>query len=142
MNKFIHLLPILILLLTGCSSHTHVGDGTGTPSPDRRFRLAVGIDGAPRHAYVDKTKKTVWIWIGNGSATNFNPLFKQSYTLTGSDIAWETHWSSANAVSVELYDWGGGVSNYNNMNHMTKSNHIALLSFVLDKSTGKFMEGK
>jgi len=28
------------------------------------------------------------------------------------------------------------------MNHMTSSNHIALLSFVLDKTTGKFVEKK
>jgi len=38
------------------------------------------------------------------------------------------------AVSVEIYDWGDGVSNYNNMNHLTASNHIALLSFMLTRT--------
>jgi hypothetical protein len=60
--------------------------------------------------------------------------------MTGSDIEWQTHWSSADAVSVEIYDWGDGVSNYNNMKHLATSNYIALLSFALDKSTGKFVE--
>jgi hypothetical protein len=133
---------MLTLCLAGCFSHTHVGDGLGTPSPDGKFRLAVGVDGASRHAYVDKTKKKVWIWIGSSSGTNSTLLFEHAYVLTGSDVAWETRWSGPEAVSVEIYDWGDGVSNYNNMNHLTASNHIALLSFMLDKNTGKFTEKK
>jgi hypothetical protein len=135
------LLAAAMLCFAGCT-HTHVGDGEGTLSPDGRFRLAVGIDGASRHAYVDKTKKTVSILIGSGSGTNWVCLYQHDYVLTGSDMTWETHWSSPEAVSVALYDWGDGVSNYNNMNHMTSSNHIALISFVRDKSTGKFIERK
>jgi hypothetical protein len=114
----------------------------GTPSPDDRFLLAVGVDGASGHAYVDRTKKTVSVSIGRGSGLDWDPVFQRDYVLTGSDMAWETRWSSPEAVSVEFYDWGDGVSNYNNMNHMTSSNHIALLSFVLDKTTGKFIEKK
>src|SRR5438132_695566 len=115
MNNFTH--PVLVLALAsclvGCSSHTHVGDGMGTASPDCLFTLAVGVDGAPRHAYVDKTKKTIGIWIGGSSTTNSTSLFERSYVLTGSDIAWETRWSSSESVSVKFYDWGDGVSNYN-----------------------------
>ena len=133
------LIATLALGFTGCSA-TEVGDGLGTPSPDGRLRLAVLIDGAYGHAYIDKTRKKIWIQIGTGSAANYTPLFDHTYVLTGSDIEWKTHWSSTEAVSVELYDWGDGVSNYNNMEHMTASNHIALLSFILDKSTGKFIE--
>ena len=62
--------------------------------------------------------------------------------MTGSDVEWETRWSSPETVSVELYDWGDGVSNYNNMNHLPSSNHIALLAFILDKNSGKFTEKK
>src|SRR5438128_1758099 len=128
MRKFTYapLLGLTILYLTGCS-YTHVGDGLGTPSPDGTFRLAVGIDGASRHAYVDKTKKKVWIRIESGSGTNSASLFQHGYVITGSDVTWKTSWSGPEAVSVELYDWGDGVSNYNNMNHMITSNHIALL---------------
>ena len=89
---------------------------------------------------MEKTKKTIWISIERGTPTNSIALFQHSYTLTGSDIEWETHWTAPEAVSVELYDWGDGVSNYHNMKHMAASNHIVLLSFVLDKSTGKFSE--
>jgi len=133
------LLATAMLCLAGCM-RTHVGDGEGTTSPDGKFPLAVGVDGAAGRAYVDKTKKSAWIWIGSGNSTNSVSLFQREYVLTGSDMTWETRWSSPDTVSVEFYDWGDGVSNYNNMNHMTASNHIARLSFVFDKTTGKFIE--
>ena len=114
----------------------------GTPSPDDKLRLAVGIDDASGHADVDRTKKIVSVSIGRGDGLDWDPVFQRDYVLTGSDVAWETRWSSPEAVSVEFYDWGDGVSNHNNANHMTSSNHIALLSFVLDKTTGKFIEKK
>jgi len=141
MSKFIHLLfaAALFLVLTGCS-HTHVSDGSGTSSPDGKFRLAVECDGANGRAYTDKTRKKIGIWIGSGSDETRTTLFENSYTVTGSDISWETHWSSVDAVSVEIYDWGDGVSNYNNMLHLAASNHIALPLFGLDKGTGKFVQ--
>jgi hypothetical protein len=126
-----------IYALTGCS-HTHVTDGSGTSSPDGKFRLAVACDGASGRAYTDRTKKRIRIRIGNDE-TPAN-LLEHSYTVTGSDITWETHWSSVDTVSVEIYDWGDGISNYNNMKHLTASNHIAQFSFAWDKTTGKFVE--
>lgn len=140
MSKFIHLLfaAALVLVLTGCS-HTHVSDGSGTSSPAGKFRLAVACDGANGRAYTDNTRKKIRIWIGSGSDETPTTLFEHSYTVTGSDVTWETHWSSANTVSVEIYDWGDGISNYNNMKHLAASNHIALLSFALDES-GKFAQ--
>jgi hypothetical protein len=135
----IMLVLVLALGFIGCSA-TENSDRLGTSSPDGRFRLAALIDSAYGHAYDDKTRKKIWIQIGSGGASNYVPLFDHTYVLTGSDIEWQTRWSSAEAVSVEFYDWGDGVNNYNNMKHMTASNHIALLSFVFDKSTGKFIE--
>jgi len=127
------------LCFTGCS-YTYIAGGLGMTSPDDRFRVSIESDGAYGHAYVDKTKKKIWISIGSGSGTNYTLLFKHRYIVTGSDIEWQTHWSSTDAVSVEIYDWGDGISNYNNMKHQPASNHIALLSFALDRSTRKFVE--
>lgn len=140
-SKYIHSLfaVALISLQTSCS-HTQVGDGLGTPSQDGKFRLAVACDGANGRAYTDKTAKKIWIWIDVGNHENPMNLFKHSYTVTGSDITWETLWSSNDTVSVEIYDWGDGVSNYNNMLHLAKSNHIAGFVFALDKDTGKFVQ--
>jgi len=114
----------------------------GAPSPNKRFSLAISSHGASRKAYVDKTKKNIWITIYNRESTNAMALFQQRYILIGSDIDWRVKWLSDEAVSVAFYDWGDGVSNYNNMKHLTASNHIASFSFTLDGTTGKFVEKK
>jgi hypothetical protein len=129
----------MALLLAGCS-HTHVSDGSGTSSPGGRFYLAVACNGASGRAYIDNTRKKIRIGIFNGNADAPGLLFEHTYTMTGSDITWKTYWSSVDTVSVEIYDWGNGVSNYNNMLHLAVSNHIALLVFALDKTSGKFVE--
>lgn len=78
--------------------------------------------------------------IKSGNPTNATTLLEKSFSMVGSDIEWQTRWSSAEAVSVTFYDWGDGIGNYNNMNHMTSSNHLKAFSFALDKNTGKFVE--
>jgi len=129
---------LLAAFLCGCS-FTYIGHN-GVVSPDGRFRVSTECDGAYGHAYIDKSKKKFWVWIGSGSGTNYTPLFQHRYTITGSDVEWQAHWSSDETVFIETYDWGDGISNYKNMEHMAASNHIALFSFALDKSTGKFVE--
>jgi hypothetical protein len=134
--------PFLVLLATyicGCG-YTYFSGGLGRTSPDGKFRVSIACDGAYGHAYIDKSEKKFWVSIDSGSATNHTPLFQHRYLFTGSDIQWQTHWSSDEAVSIELYDWGDGVSNFNNMKDLAASNHIALISFALDKGTGKFVE--
>ena len=128
----------LVSVLTGCS-HAHISDGSGVSSPDSKFRLAVACDGANGRAYTDKTRKKIRIGILGGNDESPAILLEHSYTVTGSDIPWETHWSSNDSVSVEIYDWGDGVGNYNNMLHLAASNHVALFVFALDTNTGKFV---
>lgn len=130
---------LLVVTLCGCM-HTVVG-GHGE-SPDARYRLWISSHGASGKAYVDKSKKKIWVSVTSRESTNSATLFQHRYILTGSDIAWNIRWLSDEAVSVEFYDWGDGVSNYNNMKHLATSNHIASLSFALDRTTGKFIEKK
>jgi len=133
--------PFCILMAVsfcGCS-YTEIGQDS-RKSPDGRFGVSTECDGAYGHAYIDNTKKKFWVWIGSGSGTNYTQLFKHHYIINGSDVDWQTRWSSDEAVSIEIYDWGDGVGNYDNMKHLAASNHIASLSFTLDKSTGKFVE--
>jgi len=130
---------LMLVALCGCM-HTVVGGGRD--SPGKRYGLSVGIHGASGKAYVDRSKKKIWITMETREGTNSAILFQQSYRLTGSDISWNVFWRSDEAVSVVLYDWGDGVSNYNNMHHLPASNHIASLSFARDRTTGKFVEEK
>ena len=101
MRFYTSLFILVAALLCGCS-YTYNSGGLGRTSPDGRFELGFECDGAYGHAYDDKTKKKIWVWIGSGSGTNYTLLFRHFYVVTGSDIEWQTHWSSSEAVSVEI----------------------------------------
>lgn len=58
---------LLLLALCGCM-HTVIG--RGDHSPHNCYRLWVTSHGAPAKAYVDKSKKKIWISIEGGDATN------------------------------------------------------------------------
>src|SRR5258708_6706211 len=139
MKTYLFFIGFMLTSLCGC---THTVVGGGGDSPDKRYSLWVNSHGALGKAYVDKSKKELWVSIESRSGTSSAVLFEQRYVLTGSDIQWDTRWSSDETVSVVFYDWGDGVSNYNNMKHLPTSNYIASLSFALDRSSGKFVEKK
>lgn len=132
-------LCVLVLGLCGCM-HTVISGGS--KSPGDRYCLGVTSHGASAKAYVDNTKKRIWITISNQNTTNSSTLFQQRFVLTGSDIDWDTHWASDEAVSIDFFDWGEGVSNYRNNKHLAASNYIASFSFALDRATGKFTQKK
>jgi hypothetical protein len=139
MKTFLPCIGLLVVALCGCM-HTVVGGGSDSPS--KHYHLWVSSHGASARAYVDKSKKKIWVGIETRDEGNSATLFEQRYVLTGSDIDWSTRWLSDEAVTVDFYDWGDGVSNYNNMKHLAASNHIASFSFALDRTTGKFIQKK
>ena len=137
MKSYVGCISLLLVGFCGCMHTVVFGGGE---SPGKRYCLSVASHGASAKAYVDNSKKRIWITIDSQDATNSATLFKQRFVLSGSDIDWNTRWSSDEAVSVDFYDWGYGVSNYKNNKHLSASNHIASFSFALDRTTGKFIE--
>jgi len=129
---------ILCGLLAGCMSHTVVGNGNGdgAASPDGHYRLGIQIHGANGKAYTAQTKKVVYIWILPVATNNPAPVFRTNYTLAAAGLKWDIRWLSTNRVSVELMDFGPGVSSYEK--HVTVTNHIAHLTFA--ERHGAFVE--
>ena len=144
MQKSIHLFlaASLGVLLSGCFMHTVIGDGMGKPSPDGRFTLAISSHGAPRKAYVDLTKKRIYVWVMTNVREKPETLFSGEYVFNGADLGWSTCWQSSQEVTVDFYDFGDKVSQYDAGKAGTASNHVATLSFVLDAATGKWSEKK
>ena len=140
MTGFRHfsLFALLLFCVAGCS-RTYVGDGEGTASPDGQLRLSVTSHGAYRHAYIDKTKKEVWISVWR--ARDQQPVFQQSYRIVGSDVSWGTRWSSSSNVLVEFFDYGDGVSSYDVPTN-TPTRQIRTIRFRVDGQTGKVSEDK
>lgn len=139
MHRTLHpvLLATMALVLSGCFMHTVIGDGMGTPSPDGRFTLAVSSHGAPRKAYVDLTKKRVYIWIMTKGGEKPEALFRGEYVCRGADLSWNTRWENPQKVTVDLFDYGDRILASDATKAGTPSNQILSLSFAMD-STGKW----
>ena len=135
-------LAAVAIFAAGCT-RTYVGTGGGgVPSPDGGYRLTVRAHGAYGRSYIDRTKKgvRVGIWRGSGQNSTEIKLYSQTHTFVGSDLSWDVQWSSGEEVIVHLYDYGVGVSSYDAGKSGKASNHIATLTFQLDKQSGRFRE--
>ena len=76
------------------------------------------------------------------SKTNWEekPLFTKEYYFKSSDVQLETSWDKEDNLSVVVYDYGPGVYWENARKAGSPSNHIAAVSLILDKHTGKYHE--
>lgn len=135
-SRLIWLLAPLAICI-GCS-RTYVGDG-GTSSPDGQLLLFVTSHGAYGHSYVDKTKKEVWISLSRSNRDT--PIFEQSYRMVGSDVSWDTRWTSASNVVVQFFDYGDGVTKYDAPPSRPK-HQIRTIRFHVDGQAGKVSEEK
>jgi hypothetical protein len=143
MRKRVHLILFLAagVVLSGCFMHTVIGDGLGTASPDGSLTFAVSSRGASRKAYVDTTRKRVSVWVMTNVEEKPETLFSGEYIFTGADLEWSTRWHGSQEVSVEFYDFGNRVSEYDAKKAGAASNHVATLVFVID-TAGKWKEKK
>jgi hypothetical protein len=146
MKPFGHLILTIgfAVVLSGCFMHTVVGNGNGVRSPDSRFALCHQIHGASRKAYVDLTKKRVFIWIVTPPDVLLKreTVFSGKYVFQGADLCTRVEWRDSQHVIVDFYDFGDKVSSYDARKAGTPSNHVARVAFVLDAKTGKFVEKK
>jgi hypothetical protein len=136
-SRLIWLLALMAICV-GCS-RTYIGDGGGTPSPDGQLRLSVTSHGAYGRSYVDNTKKEVWISLWRADANT--PIFQRSYRVVGSDVSWDTRWTSASNVVVQFFDYGDGVTSYDAPPSRPK-HQIRTIRFHVDGHTGKVSQEK
>jgi hypothetical protein len=131
----------VVALASGGCMRTYISTGApGIQSADGRTRLCLTSHGAWCHAYIDKSRKLVDVWIGPVSTNDV--MFSHRYKFVGSDLDWHIHWSSPEAVTVDLFDYGEGVLASAGRKTGAPSNHIATLEFQMDKQSGKFVERK
>jgi hypothetical protein len=136
------LVPLVCLaLLQGCSRTV---TGGYDDSPDGKFRLWVRTFGAYRHAFVDRTRKTIRVRlvevIGDKNNWNEKLVFEKKYHFTCADVGLETSWDTNNNLTAVVYDWPDGLVESDAEKQGIASNYIATLRFKFDKNTGKFTE--
>jgi hypothetical protein len=127
------------LLITGCT-RTYVG--RSTPSPDGTSYVSIVGHGAYSRAYVDHTKKLLDVQIKRSTGTNETVLFSHRYKFVAADMSWDARWTSPKMLTLEVYDFGPGISVYDAEKTGAPSNHIATLVFTADKKANKFVEEK
>jgi|ERR1043166_385042 alkylated DNA repair dioxygenase AlkB len=134
---------VLTVLLSGCT-HTVVGNGNGVLSPDGRFRLRVETHGASGKAYVDMSKKRVFVLIWTKPEYWKDPerVFYEKDVFRGADMRANVQWEGSQNVLVRFYDFGDRVSVHDTEKANAASNQVATLPFFLDTKTGKFKEKK
>src|SRR3954463_3172056 len=126
------LIAVLAVALSGCFTHTVIGNGMGKASPDGHLTMAISCHGASRKAYMDTTKKHVYVWIMTNNLEKPESLFNGHYVFTGACLDWSILWQGASEVTVDFHDFGDRVSDVDAKKAGIPSNHIATLSFVLD----------
>ena len=129
--------------------HTVVG-GLRVPSPDNKHVLGSEAHGAAGKAFTALTKKRVYVWIATRAGYNewqmttsrSATLLDKSYDFVAGDLGVDVQWHGPDEVSVDLYDYGDGVSIYDGREAGTPSNHVATLTFSFERQTGKWVERK
>jgi hypothetical protein len=128
----------LTLLATFCGCG-RIAVGGFEDSPDKKYRVGVGILGSYNHAFADYTRKTVdvSIYAGGGFKTN---LLQRSYRVKGSDVGCDATWDGNDNVTVIIYDYGVGVSFHGLKKNEPRKRIIRRVVYRLDSKTGIFNE--
>src|ERR1017187_7449854 len=136
MRALITFIGLLLVTMCGCM-HTVIG-GWSQESPDRHYELSVTSHGAAGKAYIDTSRKHVYLRISD--LTGLTDSFHQEYQFVAADLEWRVEWRATNIVSVEFFDCGDKISAHDEgVLHML-SNHIATARFQCDPVTGKVSE--
>jgi hypothetical protein len=155
---------LLISAVVGCAGCTSTFTAGSDDSPDGRYAVFVHVRGTGGRAYIDDTKKSVFIIIGTKSnqtptiLTNYQngaiasetvvavsgkpgkPLLEKKYHIHGSDVCWNDVWGKNDNVTVSLYDYGPSVSSYDAEKNGTPKREIQTLHYRFDSKSGSFIE--
>lgn len=150
-----------VMCCIGCMSTYTAGS---EESPDGMYVISVHVRGSGGRAYIDQTKKTVFVSIEtigtqkptivtnyqNGAvvsesvvAVSGKPgkvLLEKKYRIRGSDVCWDATWRKGDNVALSFYDYGPGVSYYDAKTNGAPKREICTLHYKLDSKSGQFLE--
>jgi hypothetical protein len=159
---FVSLLVSALICCTGCRISTFTGGSN--ESPDGKYVVYGHTRGAGGRAYIDDTKKTVFITIETKGTqriailTNYQngaiasetavavsgkpgkPLLEKKSQVRGSDVCWDATWGKGDSLTLFFYDYGPGVSYYAARKNGTRKREIRVFHYVLDAKSGRFVE--
>ena len=158
---FTTLLISTVVCCTGCIYTYNAGSEA---SPDGRYVVCGEVDGAGGRAFIDNTKKTVFITIEtrgtqrptivtnyqNGAVVSESvvavngkagkPLLEKKYHVYGSDVSWDAIWGKDDNVTLFFYDYGPGVYWEDAKKNGIPKREIRTLHYEFDSKSGRFIE--
>ncbi len=142
MSRVISVLLLAVCIFLGaCRTRTYIS--TQKPeqkSPDGITRVTPVGHGAYGRAYIDQTKKLLDVEIVRKSGSNEVTLFSHRYKFVSADMSWTVCWATPSEVSVDIFDFGRGITIYDEPKIGVATNHIATLRFVKDGESDRFVE--
>jgi hypothetical protein len=121
----------------GCMATYKAGS---VDSPDGRYLVSGRIRGAYGRAFIDQTKKTVFVTLFAKSGGKEKLLFQRQYRVQGSDVCWDANWDTDDNLTLVLYDYGLGVSFYDARKNGTPKRHLQTVACRFDSKTGRYVE--
>ena len=127
-------------LLSGCFMHTVKGKSyyfpPGAKSDNAEYRLGIAIHGAKRKAFVERTKKKVFVGIYRGK----KEIFSREYEVTASGLTENVSWEKLDDLKITFFDFDEGISLYKRATAYKSGKVIFMLHLTYDKETEKFIE--
>ena len=136
LRVFIGLLGVVAL---GCCCHTVVGrSSTGPVSdgiPNQPYRLGVEIHGSSGHAYSDRTKKRVYVWIRDQTG---RILLDREYTVKAAALDFSECWVSPKELVVDFFDYPAGTTGYDTP--APPPTHVFIVHYVFSDNKQAFLD--
>lgn len=67
-------------------------------------------------------------------------VFTKEYKVVGDDVTWDDKWVGDTALTLQIYDFGPGVSYYDKTNGPLSTNYIRTVAFHFVPTTSNFVE--
>lgn len=131
-----------LLLLGSCRSSTWVGGQACYPSGAEResadFCMFVNIEGGAGKAYVDRSRKRIYLHISN---RRNQVVLEREYSAEAGDLRWLATWPERSSLQVVFFEYRDSAPMKNESKGLTKApRQIFSLAFAFDESKGLFVE--
>jgi len=114
-----------------------------------KYHLYIEVHGASRHAFVDRTKKRIFLWMYEKNIPMpswIEPKRKNivcmraQYEIVAAHLDWEVRWEKEDEVEIVFYELPEGFSEYDeNLKEGDRTERMRV-RFVRDKTSGQFTE--
>jgi len=130
---------ILLIIVVGSNGCGRPAVSGLADSDDGKFRVVITVLGEYRHAYSDRTRKTVGILI-TPTAASAKPILQKEYSTTASALDWNAVWDKQSNLVITFFDYGPKITSADGAAKNLPTNNVLTLVYRFDRNEGRFVE--